>query len=247
MTSKAIEPVKQALEEYKLAIDMEKLPDLIVSNVGDQGISVDRLERIVNPKAGATEFSIPTLEGGQLKTSEIEGIIVFHKLSRARWEGEYKPGNTQPPLCSSKDGFTGEGDPGGKCKDCPYSKFTENKKGESVKPECRVVKQVFIRFPNELLPTVLNITAVNIPNVETYLFKLLNKNRKFNSVVTKVALTPDVTKGGYDYAKTNFAATALLSAEQAEEMDEYTNMIKPMLLEVELTDADVATTEQPDW
>lgn len=244
MTSKAIEPAKTEITEYKLAVDMEKLPDLIVSNVGEKGLSVDRLERIVNPKAGATKWGIPTLEGDPEETSEIEGIIVFHKLSRARWSGAYNPGNTEPPLCSSKNGFTGEGDPGGKCSDCPYGKFTEDKKGDSVKPECRVVKQVFIRFPNELLPTVLNITAINIGNAESYLFKLLNKNRKFNSVVTKINLTADTSKSGYDYAKTNFAATALLSPDQAAEMDEYTEMIKPMLLEIEMTADDV---KEPDW
>lgn len=239
MTSKAIEPVKNSIKEYELAVDMQELPDLIVSNVGEQGISVDHLERIANPKAGATKFSIPTLEGEPRETDEIEGVIVFHKLSRARWDGKYKPGNTEPPLCTSKNGFTGEGDPGGKCKECPYSKFTEDKDGEAVKPECRVVKQIFIRFPNELLPTVLNVTAINIQNADSYLFKLLNKNRKFNSVVTKIHLTADVSKGGFDYAKTNFSATALLSSEQAKEMNEYTEMIKPMLLEAEISTDDV--------
>jgi hypothetical protein len=240
--SKAIEPAKQSLTEYEMAISPSELQAVIQDNVGDQGISVRHLERITNPSGKSTKWEIPTIDGDVETTGEIEGVIVFHKLSRARWEGEYKGGG-ESPLCSSKDGFFGEGNPGGKCKDCPYAKFGEN--GE--KPECRLVKQVFIRRPNELLPMVLNVTAVNLQEAERYLFRLLNKGKKYNSVVTKVHLTADKSKSGFDYAKTNFAATAILSDAQAAEMAEYTKLIKPMLLEVELTDADVSTVEEPDW
>lgn len=235
--SKAIEPVKQALAEYELAVDMQELPYLIIANVGGQGINVTNLERITNPSGKSTKWEIPTLDGEVETTGEIEGIIVFHKLSRARWEGEYKGGG-EAPLCSSKNGFTGEGDPGMACKDCPYSKFTEDDKGNSIKPECRIVKQVFIRRPGQLLPMILNVTAVNIQQATTYLFALLNNNRKYNSVVTKVVLTQDKSKTGFDYAKMNFSASTLLSPEQAAEQNEYTDMIAPMLLEVELSSED---------
>ena len=159
--SKAIEPVKQSLAEYEMSVSPSELQAVILDNVGDQGISVRHLERVTNPSGKSTKWEIPTIDGDVETTGEIEGIIVFHKLSRARWPGEYKGGG-ESPLCGSKDGFTGEGDPGGKCKDCPYAKFTENSKGENVKPECRFVKQIFIRRPNELLPMVLNVTAVNL-------------------------------------------------------------------------------------
>lgn len=235
--SKAIEPVKQALAEYELAVNMQELPDLIIANVGGQGINVTNLERITNPSGKSTKWEIPTLDGEVETTGEIEGIIVFHKLSRARWEGEYKGGG-EAPLCSSKNGFNGEGNPGMACKDCPYAKFTEDDKGNSIKPECRIVKQVFIRRPGQLLPMILNVTAVNIQQATTYLFALLNNNRKYNSVVTKVVLTQDKSKTGFDYAKMNFSASTLLSPEQAAEQNEYTKMIEPMLLEVELSSED---------
>jgi len=236
--SKAIEPVSQSLKEYEMSVTPEKLSEIIVANVGEQGINVGHLDRIVNPSGKSTKWEIPTLDGEAETTGEIEGIIVFHKLSRARWDGEYKGGG-EAPLCSSKNGFSGVGVPGGDCQQCPYGKFTEDDKGESVKPECRLVKQVFIRRPDELLPVVLNVTAVNIGSADKYLFRLLNKGKAYNSVVTKVHLTSDKSASGFDYAKTNFAATAFLSAEQAAQMQEYTELIKPMLLEIELAAGDV--------
>jgi hypothetical protein len=39
-------------------------------------------------------------------------------------------------LCRSDDSITGEGDPGGPCSRCPLKDFTEDKKGNSVKPAC---------------------------------------------------------------------------------------------------------------
>ncbi len=244
--SKAIEPVKQSLEEYKLDIDTAEIREIILENVGGEGITVNKLDRFVNPSTTGTQWEVPSLVGGPELTGEIEGILVFHKLSRARWDGPYKGGG-ESPLCSARNGFTGEGDPGGDCKDCPYAKFTEDSKGESVKPECRIVKQLFIRLPGALLPTVMNCSATNIPNIERYLFKLTNKLVKYYHVVTKVTCETDTSKSGFKYPKFHFEATSFVPEDQKKDLSDYNKFIKPMLLEVELTDADVATADQPDW
>ena len=244
--SSAIEPAKSAIQEYQLSMTNEELKDIILANLGDQGVTIGHLDKIVNPSAKSTKWEIPTLDGGTETTSEIEGIIVFHKLSRARWEGEYKGGG-DAPLCTSKDGFHGEGDPGGECQQCPYAKFTEDSKGESQRPECRLVKQVFIRRPGDFLPTTLNVSAINIHNIDRYLSRLLSKGKMHNSVVTKVSLTTDKSKSGYDYPRMNFAATEILSPEQAKDMNNYTQLIKPMLLEIRMDESDVEETTEPDW
>lgn len=241
--SKAIEPAKQALAEYKLEIDTSEIRSIILENVGDEGITVNKLDRFVNPSTTGTQWEVPALVGGTELTGEVEGILVFHKLSRARWDGPFKGGG-EAPLCSARNGFDGTGDPGGKCKECPYSKFTEDKKGESVKPECRLVKQLFIRLPGALLPTMMSVSATNIPNIERYLFKLTNKLVKFYHVVTKVTCETDTSKGGFKYPKFHFEATAFLPEEQKKDMSDYNEFIKPMLLEIEMTADDV---KEPDW
>jgi hypothetical protein len=233
-----------ALAEYKMQMTTEDLGAIIVANVGDRGLTVTNLDRALNPSSKATEWEIPTLEGDPEKTDTIKGVIVFHKLSRARWPGAYKGGG-DPPVCSSKNGIFAEGDPGGQCNKCPYAKFTKNADGEDVKPECRVVKQLFIKRPDELLPLLVNITSVNLPLVDSYLYKLLNKQRLFSSVVTTIHNTSAVSSGGFPYAKTNFSTheADFLPEELAAEMKEYTEFIKPMLLEIELTDADASDGE----
>jgi hypothetical protein len=219
----------------------EDLGAIIVANVGDRGLTVTNLDRALNPSSKATEWEIPTLEGDPEKTDTIKGVIVFHKLSRARWPGAYKGGG-DPPVCSSKNGIFAEGDPGGECNKCPYAKFSKDADGNDVKPACRIVKQLFIRRPGDLLPLVVNITAVNLPLVDSYLFKLLNKQKMFSSVVTTIHNTSEVSNSGFPYAKTNFSTSAddFLPEDLAAEMVEYTELIKPMLLEIELTDADAS-------
>ena len=237
MSSKAIEPAKQSLAEYEMTLSPDQLRKVITDNVGDDGIKVHNLQRIINPSGKSTKWEIPLITGDTETTSEIEGIIVFHKLSRARWAGQYD-GGSEAPVCSSRDGITGVGLPGGACRECPYAKFTEKEDGTSEKPECRLVKQVFIRRPGKLLPMILNVSAVNRDQINSYMFNLLSEGLSYNQVVTKVFLTPDKAKSGFDYAKVNFAATSILSPEQAKESEEYTNLIKPMLLEIELSAED---------
>lgn len=243
MTSKAIEPVKQALEEYKLNIDSSEITSIIMENVGGEGITVNKLDRIMNPSTTSTQWEIPALVGGPEMVDSIEGIMVFHKLSRARWDGPYKGGG-ESPLCTARNGFKGEGDPGGDCKDCPYSKFTEDKKGESVKPECRLVKQLFIRLPGSLLPKVMNVSAINIDQIDRFLFRLADKQVKFYHVITKITCETATSKSGFKYPKFNFEASAFLPEDQKKESSEYNEMIKPMLLEIEMTADDV---KEPDW
>ena len=246
MTDAIVTKESTAIAEYQLDISPEEIHSLIVSNVGEDQLSITNLDRAINPSGKSVQWEIPSLEDKPETTDVIEGVIVFHKLSRARWEGEYKGGG-EPPVCTSRDGITGEGTPGGKCQACPYAKFTENAKGENERPECRVVKQLFIRRPGELLPVIVNITAVNLNQATNYLLGLATKKRKSHEqVVTRIRNETATSKSGFQYAKTHFSIAAMLPPEQAAEMTEYKNMVKPMLMDVEITEADVdESTEQP--
>lgn len=229
----------EIIEAYQFDITPAELSDIITENIGTNELKIGNLDRAVNPGGKSTKWEVPTLEGTDM-VSEIEGVIVFHKIARARWQGEYKGGG-EAPVCRSVDGFIGEGDPGGKCKDCPYAKFSDD--GEN--PECKLVKQLFIRRPGKVFPMVLNVTAINLKKINKYLFTLADNLTMYNHVVTRVTATTATSKNGRDYPQFHFAAAAKLPKEQAAEMDEYKNMVKPLLSEVEMTTDDV--TEKEDY
>ena len=223
---------RKAFDLAPMEVGIEEVRDLVISNVGDDGISQFDLERAINPTSGNTEWKIPSIEGEPEKTSILEGVIVYHRSVRAYWPGEFKP-DAGPPQCSSFDGRTGEGNPGGSCADCPFAVFGSGKNNSQ---DCNAVKQLFIIRPGELLPTLVNISAMNIGAPKRYLLALLSKKRlKFNAVVTRIELHDDKSTSGYDYARTDFTMVQKLDSDQFQAMEQLTEMFTPMLSQAPVT------------
>ncbi len=250
MTSKKSEIVQQQendpLAIYDLPMDLVQLRNAFIENIGSQQIDVGHLDRAVNPSGKSTKWEIPGIEEEPESVGEITGIIVYHKLSRAFWPGEYKGGGDLPQ-CSSRDGNTGEGMPGGDCWGCQLAKGRTVDDDENIgqtkweKPLCRKVKQLFIRRPGDLLPTLFNATPANTKEVDRYMLRLLNKGGKsHHHVVTKIRLTSAVSASGFDYAKYVLSVAEYLPPTRCEEQDAYKAMIEPMLRRVEIAEADVS-------
>lgn len=232
---------------------VDEIRDLIVSNIGDEGLDSFDLSRAINPGSGGAEWKIPDIDGEPEMTDSITGVIVYHRLVRAYWPGEYKPNETGPPDCSSKNAKFGEGAPGGDCSSCALAVFGSGKNNSQA---CRAMKQIFIIREGELLPTCINITAVNIAVPKRYLLGLLSKRRlRYNQVVTNIQLTPDVSTSGFDYSKTNFSMVSVLDPDQQKAMIELTEIFKPMLseqpviieVEAELMETVEDPVQEPDF
>ena len=176
---------------------VEEIRDLIISNVGDEGLDSFDLSRAINPGSGGDKWKIPDIDGEPEMTDSITGIIVYHRLVRAYWPGEYKPNETGPPDCSAIDARFGVGIPGGDCASCAFKVFGSGKNNSLA---CKAIKQIFIIREGELLPTCINITAVNLGEPKRYLLGLLSKRQlKFNQIVARVSLTPPVSPSHYDH------------------------------------------------
>ena len=248
--SKAIEKQEEtAIVEYGLPMSIESVKQAFITNFGQEKIKVKNLERAENPSRKDDNWTIPGLEEEDERTSEVMGVIVLQKLTRAMWDGDYE-GGSDPPLCSSKDGNSGEGNPGNAdCWSCPMAKGQniiddDTGKKKWLKPECHIVKQIFMRRPGHLLPTLFTVNAVNMDAVATYMTRLIDRTGKpYHHVVTKMQLAPAVSKGGFDYAKLRLSLVEYLSDEQCAEQDAYQAMVTPLLSDVQL--AEVAEDEPP--
>jgi hypothetical protein len=226
--SNAIVESNVNLAEYGFPQGIEAAKDVIQSNLGGRRMKVRNLDRAVNPSGKSNQWEIPGLGEEPETVSEVEGIITFHKFTRAYWPDEYGKGD-EAPVCRSDDGETGIGVPGGNCETCPLARFTEDEDGESVRPACRYAKQVFMRRPGEMLPILFTATPVNVDNAERYFTRLSSKGLKFNHVVTKMSLEKARSRSGYDYAKYRLAAIAILDEQAVAESEEYTNLMMPLL------------------
>lgn len=216
-----------------MEMGMEEVKDILRANCGPEGMDAFDLTRAVNPTGENTEWKIPGLEDEPEMTNMVEGVIIYHRLVRAYWEGKYKGKGAVPPNCSANDAMTGEGNPGGSCLDCPFAKFGS---GDNNSQACRVIKQLFIVRSGELLPTLINISAVNVKRPKKYLLDLLSKRRlKFNQVITRIRLEPDVSGSGFDFARSDFSLASVLPEEQMKAAAELTAIFTPLLASRDIT------------
>jgi len=79
-----------------------------------QGLTPEVLEGLVQPGS----FILP---GGEA-VSELVGTITAVRKSRVLWN---RSEGTAEVQCSSQDGETGYGDPGGPCNECPMAQWTD--------------------------------------------------------------------------------------------------------------------------
>ena len=174
-------------------------------------------ERIKIPSGGATMFELPS-EGDAAETvREFSGVILFHHTLNAYYKTKYT-GGSNPPDCGSFDGVTGEGDPGGNCKSCPFNQFGS---GENGAKACKNKRRIYILREGEVFPLLLSLPTGSLKPFTKYLKAQLSKGRKTNSIVTRFSLKKVINNTGIAYSQANFAADRLLTPE------EYT-LVEPM-------------------
>lgn len=214
---------------------IEKTRELVVANMGNDAMNAFDLDRAMNPSGKGTKFTIPGLDDEDEMVSELQGVIVHHQSVRAYWEDEYKGGGS-PPDCTSNDTIYGQGNPGGKCKDCPFAQFGS---GPNNSQACKLVKRIFLLREGELLPTLVTMSPVNYSAAKTYFLRLLSKKQlAFNHVVTKITLESDRSNSGFDYAKAKMAMVAELPPEMKDQMEQLSDMLKPFLADIPVVEAD---------
>lgn len=189
-------------ESQFLALQMPEteLQGLIRANIGNRTLDAFSLDRIKTPSGGATMWMVETLDGTQA-LDEIEGIIIHWATRRSYWEQRSPDGS--PPDCSSPDGLTGFGSPGGACHDCAFNMFgtAVTDKGEPGRGKaCSEYRQLFMLKPDSLLPIVVNAKPGSLKSVDTYFNRLLGAGIKSTALVTKLGLSKQRSKGGQDFA-----------------------------------------------
>jgi len=221
-----------------LQTGLDEVKDLMAETLGEEGLAPHELDRAGNPSGKSTKWSIPTVEGEEDTVGEIEGVILFHKFNRSRWEHEYGKGEADAmPVCSSVDGRTGVGNPGGNCKNCPFAQFGS---GPNNSQACKLTKHVFILREDELLPLLVVLTVSSLKNAKAYFRRLLSHQIRPTQVITKLNLSgPHKSKSGFDHAKAELSLAGRLDEETAQKMKDYAEYLKPWLQATVTTREDV--------
>jgi len=169
--------------------------DAMTMNLEGEDLSPRRiLTNISMPTGGATIFNYTTLDG-DVAVKEITGIIVHIQTERALFMGDF--GESNRPECTSSDGATGIGRPGGECVNCVENKFGPN---SGPKP-CKESKAVYVITKEEVLPVVFRVTPGSFDNLQNYRVNLVKRGLGMHTVETIFSLEKAKNKNGIAYAK----------------------------------------------
>jgi hypothetical protein len=168
-------------------------------------------ERIKIPSAGSTVFEVPGEDPGEPEAArEFPAVILYHHPIYAYYQSKYT-GGSNPPDCSSFDGITGAGNPGGLCGRCPYNHFGS---GENGSKACKNRRRIYVLREGEIFPLLLSLPTGSLKEFSRYIKRLLSRGKKSNAVVTRFSLKKAVNSNGIAFSQAQFAVDRDLSSQE---------------------------------
>lgn len=216
---------------------MQAEPDalgaMLRTNVGPQGLSVFDLDTVKTPAGGGTTFVVPTIDGEE-EAKELRGVIVGFKDLRSYWRtGFDESGGGTPPDCSSQDMVRGDGDPGGECARCAFSRFGTAGRAQA----CQQRRLLFLVREGDLLPIVVSVSPASLKSVRQYFLRLASHAVPFYGVLSSLSLERDKNRDGIAYARISVRSLGGLAPDEAARMAQYAAALRPALERVQLDDA----------
>ena len=239
--------------EIKLAImrhSKEEMQRRMAANLAGRNFSEQDFESLSVPAGGGTFWTVPTVNG-QDSVAVLEGIIIHQATSRVYWDQPYGRGgaNGNMPACSSRDGITGVGNPGGNCYGCVYSQpgSADPDDPEAWSRACREYRLVYLLFPERRLPCVLRIPPGSLgpridQGIDSYGMRLFDFGLDLSGVITRFTLEKAIGSAG-EYSRVRVNPGAELSPDQAETVAAYTASLMPHLQVIGTTTMPMANPE----
>jgi len=197
-------------------------------NVGEVGLF--DLTAIKFPSGGGTTWEVETLEEA-LAEKKLEVVILAAQDARAYYEaGLDESGGGTPPDCSSPDGITGHGTPGGSCDACPFSQWGSGDDGRGKR--CAQRKQALVLTKHSNLPYLLSVPPTSLKPLRQYMLALTGQGLPYYGVVTELSLVKAVSGGGVEYAQLVCKFLRPLTPEEREVADPYRAALQGLLTQL---------------
>jgi hypothetical protein len=217
---------------------MKQMLGVYQDNIGPYQISSFELPRIKCPAAGSTVWKLDTPDGDEI-LRELEAIILSWRQARAYWKISLNDGGSQkPPDCSSKDGFFGVGDPGGRCGDCPLAQFGSSTRGGRRGQACKQMRQMLILRPGESVPYFLSVPPTSLRACVQYFLGLASRGVSHWETVTKIRLEKTKNADGTEYSRMIFIAGPRLTGQEQDLMRPYRERMQALLAPIEVVATD---------
>lgn len=217
------------LTDYRIAtLAGKNVREIVEANTGG-AISLQDLTQVTIPAGGSTTFDIANPIGEDESAKGIEGVLIFWNDRRSYWKTGFDEAADEitPPDCSSADGKTGVGDPGGDCSTCMFATFGTARDGGNAQA-CKSQRLFFLLRPNSIMPLVIRAAPTSITPSKKYLFGLAAEMVPYWAITTKITLEAQ-KNGAIKYSTLQFEAGSMLTGDDAAMVNAYRDDLLPAL------------------
>ena len=182
-------------------------------------------DKIKIPAGGGLTFEVPGDNGESEAAKEIEGVILYHHALNSYYKDKYT-GGSNPPDCGSLDGKAGEGNPGGRCINCPYNQFGTGENGSG--KACKNKRRIFILREGEVFPILLTLPTGSLKGFTAFIRRIVTKGKRCHTLVTKISLKKAVSSRGIQFSQAVFRVLRDLNGEEIQAVMPLVNHVKEM-------------------
>lgn len=184
---------------------------MLRENIGGDLRGEHEFTSISVPSGGGTQWAIPSISG-DIMASTIRAVVVSQHKARNYYASTFDENPGMPPSCSSRDGETGVGDPGGDCASCPLAQWVDKDK-----PSCQERLDVLLLTEHEDLPIYLSVPPSSLRPWRDFMKGLASQKRaRFCEVILTLGLKRATNKRGIVYSEIELGFEAALGeAEKA--------------------------------
>lgn len=190
------------------------------------GLQMMSFQRVKIPAGGALQFEVPTEDPDNPDyTRTLEGVILYNHSAYTLWpEGSEYDEDTKP-LCSSVDGKTGIGVPGGACATCPMNAYGSAKDGGRGKA-CKNMRHLYLLRSGEYMPLLLSLPPTSIRPFKEFLNRaFVYRQRATYGSLVQIGLKKD-NNGSNDYSVATFRLLRDFQGEELAQIRAYANVFK---------------------
>lgn len=193
------------------------------------GLQMMSFQRVKIPAGGALQFEIPTEDPDNPDYARtLEGVILYNHSTYTLWpEGSEYDEDTKP-LCSSVDGKTGIGEPGGACATCPMNAYGSARDGGRGKA-CKNMRDIYLLRSGEYMPLLISLPPTSIKPFKEFLNRAFVYRRRatYGSLI-QIGLKKE-NNGSNDYSVATFRLLRDFEGEELAQIRAYANGFKEQI------------------
>lgn len=232
------------------------LPEMVEGDFSSEELADDyaglqlSFQRVKIPGGGSLQFELPGDDPENPDYAKtIEGVIVYSHQASAYWPEGSEYDDSVTPLCSSVDGITGCGTPGGACAVCELNQYgtgTDSKGNPSKGKACKNMRHLYILRDGEYMPILLALPPTSLrPYSDFVNASFVTRRRPAYASVVQIGLKR-VENGSNLYSIATFRKLYDFTGEQLAQIKAYTMDFRTQIKEMLKQRANTLASADPD-